>query len=167
MFKQPFIVNNILNMNRNTNTMNPEYDEWDDIIITTITPQQQSSKNEKNDEQAIIAAKKRERILAANAETARLNQERKDEIKAFKVAEKKAKEEKEAEEFRQKQIERMKLEAELGSPEKIFKHDFKIINKHKFVHQKINRNGCAPIYTGMKELDDAADKAWKLNQKCK
>ena len=53
------------------------------------------------------------------------------------------------------------------SLEKIFKHDFKIINKHKFVHQKINRNGCAPIYTGMKELDDAADKAWKLNQKCK
>jgi hypothetical protein len=167
MFKQPFIVNNILNMNSNTNAMNPEYDEWDDIIITTITPQQQSSKNEKNDEQAINAAKKRERILAANAETARLNQERKDEIKAFKAAEKKAKEEKEAEEFRQKQIERMKLEAELGSPEKIFKHDFKIINKHKFVHQKINRNGCAPIYTGMKELDDAADKAWKLNQKCK
>ena len=151
-------------MNSNTNTMKSEYDEWDDIIITTITPQQQSSKN---DEHAIIAAKKREIILAANAETARLNQERKDEIKAFKAAEKKAKEEKEAEEFRQKQIERKKLEDELRTPEKIFIHDFKIMNKNKFVHQKINKNGGAPIYTGMKELDDAADKAWKLNQNCK
>jgi hypothetical protein len=147
--------------------MKSEYDEWDDIIITTITPQQQSSKNEKNDEHAIIAAKKREIILAANAETARLNQERKDEIKAFKAAEKKAKEEKEAEEFRQKQIERKKLEDELRTPEKIFIHDFKIMNKNKFVHQKINKNGGAPIYTGMKELDDAADKAWKLNQNYK
>ena len=151
-------------MNSNTNTMKSEYDEWDDIIITTITPQQQSSKN---DEHAIIAAKKREIILAANAETARLNQERKDEIKAFKAAEKKAKEEKEAEEFRQKQIERKKLEDELRTPEKIFIHDFKIMNKNKFVHQKINKNGGAPIYTGMKELDDAADKAWKLNQNYK
>ena len=159
-----FILNNLLNMNSNTNTMKSEYDEWDDIIITTITPQQQSSKN---DEHAIIAAKKREIILAANAETARLNQERKDEIKAFKAAEKKAKEEKEAEEFRQKQIERKKLEDELRTPEKIFIHDFKIMNKNKFVHQKINKNGGAPIYTGMKELDDAADKAWKLNQNCK
>ena len=159
-----FILNNLLNMNSNTNTMKSEYDEWDDIIITTITPQQQSSKN---DEHAIIAAKKREIILAANAETARLNQERKDEIKAFKAAEKKAKEEKEAEEFRQKQIERKKLEDELRTPEKIFIHDFKIMNKNKFVHQKINKNGGAPIYTGMKELDDAADKAWKLNQNYK
>ena len=157
-----------------------ELDEWDDIVIPTVTtsvkvnsentkltPEQERIKNEKDalEQQKIaIAAEKRERILAANAETARLNQIWKEEQKAFKAAEKKAKKEKEAEEIRQKELARNKLEAELGSPEKIFKHDFKLLNKHKFITQKVNRNGSAPIYTGMKELDDAADKAWKLRQ---
>lgn len=152
----------------------PEYDEWDEIIIPTptkevnkiieLTPEEQQLKNKKEAELA-IAAEKRERILAANAETARINQQWKDEQKMFKEAERKAKEEKAAEEIREKELARKKLEAELGTPEKIFKHDFKIANKHKYVIQKVNRNGGAPIYSGMKELDDAADKAWKLRQK--
>jgi hypothetical protein len=162
MLKQQNLLNNLLKMNSNTSN-DDEYDEWDDIVIPVVSVEKQIIQNEKNIEKA-IADEKRQKILAANAETARLNQERKDEIKAFKMAEKKAKEEKEAEEIRQKQIERNKLEAELGSPEKIFKHDFKILNKHKYLRQKINRNGGAPIYTGMQELDAAADKAWKLSQ---
>ena len=147
-----------------------EIDEWDTIdipVITTITmtPEQQRAKAEKEALEAqkkAIAEEKRAKILAENAETARLNQLWKDEQKALKAAERKIREEKEAEEIRQKELARKKLEEELGTPEKIFKHDFKISNKHKFVHQKVNRNGGAPIYTGMNELEAAADKAWKL-----
>lgn len=158
-----------------TSNMNDnEYDEWDDIVIPTtnpeiniLTPEQQRAKEEKEALEAqkkAIADEKRAKILAENAETARLNQLYKDEQKAFKAAERKAKEEKEAEEIRQKELARKKLEAELGTPEKIFKHDFKILNRHKYVHQKVNRNGGAPIYTGLNELEEAANKAWKLSQ---
>ena len=152
-----------------------EIDEWDtiDIPVTitatattiTMTPEQQRAKAEKEALEAqkkAIAEEKRAKILAENAETARLNQLWKDEQKALKAAERKIREEKEAEEIRQKELARKKLEEELGTPEKIFKHDFKISNKHKFVHQKVNRNGGAPVYTGMNELEAAADKAWKL-----
>jgi hypothetical protein len=153
----------------NSNINENEHDEWDDIVIPTISPEKvtlekEKIKNEKEileEQKKALAAEKREKILAANAETARLNQLYKDEQKALKAAERKAKEEKEAEEIREKELARKKLEAELGTPEKIFKHDFKLANKHKYVIQKVNRSGGAPIYTGMKELDDAADKAWK------
>lgn len=145
-----------------------EHDEWDDIVIPTVSPIETKIVNKEKEaleeQKKAAAAEKREKILAANAETARLNQLWRDEQKAFKEAERKAKEEKIAEELRQKELARRKLEAELGTPEKIFKHDFKIANKHKYVVQKVNRNGGAPIYSGMKELDDAADKAWKLLQ---
>jgi len=143
---------------------NPEYDEWDDIVIPTMTLEKQQIDPEKEAKLA-IAEEKRRKILEANAETARLNQLWKNEKQQAKEAERKAKEEKLAEEIREREVARRKLELELGTPEKIFKHDFKIANKHKYVVQKVNRNGGAPIYTGMKELDDAADKAWKLKQK--
>lgn len=143
---------------------NPEYDEWDDIVIPTIVPKQEQIDPEKEAKLA-MAEEKRRKILEANAETARLNQLWKNEKQQAKEAERKAKEEKLAEEMREREDARRKLELELGTPEKIFKHDFKIANKHKYVVQKVNRNGGAPIYTGMKELDDAADKAWKLQQK--
>jgi len=145
-----------------------EHDEWDDIVIPTVAPIKlvetkivNKEKEALEEQKKAAAAEKRERILAANAETARLNQLYREEQKALKDAERKAKEEKAAEELREKELARKKLEAELGTPEKIFKHDFKIANKHKYVVQKVNRNGGAPIYSGMKELDDAADKAWK------
>jgi len=141
-------------------------DEWDEIVIpetqpTKLSPEQEKKKAEEEAKKA-LAEEKRKKILEANAETARLNQEWKDKQKAIKVAERLAKEEKEAQEIREKQLARQKLEAELGSPEKIFKHDFMTLNKHKYVHQKINRNGGAPTYTGMRELENAADNAWKL-----
>ena len=145
-------------------TDNTEHDEWDDIVIPTIVSEKKQIDIEKEAKLA-IAEEKRRKILEANAETARLNQLWKNERQMAKEAERKAKEEKIAEEMRERELARAKLEQELGTPEKIFKHDFKIANKHKYVVQKVNRNGGAPIYTGMKELDDAADKAWKLKQK--
>lgn len=145
-------------------TDNTEHDEWDDIVIPTIVTEKKQNSTE-NDAKLAIAEEKRRKILEANAETARLNQLWKNEKQQAKEAERKAKEEKLAEEMREREDARRKLELELGTPEKIFKHDFKIANKHKYVVQKVNRNGGAPIYTGMKELDDAADKAWKLQQK--